>query len=214
LKLSQRAYERFKDALFNRRIPLGQTLTQAELIRLLDVPIGPLREAMQRLEQEGLLTPLPREGVRINKPDPDLIKNAFQLRRILEAEALRKFAEQATAETLGAWRARHQDLLARAEAGEIEATLTHASRAVDDSFHAAILAAVRNPLIEEAHARNNDRIRVIRLDLFYMPVAIAIMRTMEEHLKVIDALLARDAEAAVAAMDEHLTRAMHRAMGF
>ncbi len=214
MKLSQCAYERFKDALFNRRIPLGQTVTQAELTRLLDVPIGPLREAMQRLEQEGLLTPLPREGVRINKPDPDLIKNAFQLRRILEAEALRKFAEQANEATLAGWRTRHQELLQHATAGQAEAPLTRAARDVDDGFHAAILAAVRNPLIEEAHARNNDRIRVIRLDLFYKPVAIAIMRTMEEHLKVIDALLARDVVTALAAMDEHLTRAMHRAMGF
>lgn len=214
MKLSQHAYERFKEALFNRRLPLGQIVTQAELVRLLDVPIGPLRDAMQRLEQEGLLTPLPREGVRINKPDPGLIKNAFQLRRILEAESLRKFAEQANDVTLNAWRARHQDLLRLAQAGEAEASLTRLAREVDDSFHAAILAAVRNPLIEEAHARNNDRIRLIRLDLFYTPVAIAIMHTMEEHLRIIDALLARDVVAALQAMDDHLTRAMHRAMGF
>lgn len=214
MKLSQHAYERFKDALFTRRISLGQTVTQADLIRLLEVPIGPLREAMQRLEQEGLLTPLPREGVHINKPDPDLIKNAFQLRRILELEALRKFAEQTNEATLFGWHSRHQDLLRRAGAGESETTLSPAAREVDDSFHAAIIAAVRNPLIEEAHARNNDRIRLIRVDLFYMPVAIAIMRTMEEHLRVVDALMARDVATALAAMDDHLTRAMHRAVGF
>ena len=58
-------------------------------MQLLDVPIGPLREALQVLENDGLLTMLPRSGIRIVKPGMSLMKDSFQLRRILEIEGVR-----------------------------------------------------------------------------------------------------------------------------
>ena len=105
-KLSRIAYARFKESLFARRIPIGATVTQAELVELLEVPIGPLREALQVLENDGLLTMLPRSGIRIVKPGMSLMKDSFQLRRILELEAVRKYAEGCGATNSRGWRRR------------------------------------------------------------------------------------------------------------
>src|SRR4051794_313558 len=95
-KLSQIAYQRFKEALFSRQIPIGATVSQGELAELLQVQTGALREAMQLLEKEGFLTVLPRSGIRIVKPDMSHLKDCFQMRRVIEAEAVRRFAERAT----------------------------------------------------------------------------------------------------------------------
>src|SRR5260221_14206241 len=99
-KLSHLAYRRFKEALFDRRIRTGTVVSQAELAEIVGVPIGPLREALPVLESEGLLTVMPRSGIRICKPDFELIKHSYQLRRILEREAVARFVEQADGTTL------------------------------------------------------------------------------------------------------------------
>src|SRR4051794_40664782 len=75
VKLSQLAYQRFKEGLLTGRIEAGAVMSQADLVRLLDVPISPLREAIQVLESEGLLKVAPRSGIEIMKPDMELIKN-------------------------------------------------------------------------------------------------------------------------------------------
>jgi DNA-binding GntR family transcriptional regulator len=125
-------------------------LTQSELMALLDVPVGPLREALQVLESEGLLTMLPRSGIRIVKPDMTLMKNNFQLRRILECEAVRKYAERAPAEELAHWEGAHRGVVSRAQSGMAEAALLEHARTVDHGFQAALIGALRNPQIEKS----------------------------------------------------------------
>ncbi|MCX5581435.1 GntR family transcriptional regulator [Kaistia terrae] len=212
-KLSQIAYQRFKEALFSRQIPIGATVSQGELAELLQVQTGALREAMQLLEKEGFLTVLPRSGIRIVKPDMSHLKDCFQMRRVIEAEAVRRFAERATMVELADWRVRHEGIIELARGGTVESALIKRSAEVDQAFHVALVEGTRNPLMISAHAHMMEQIGVIRLDNMYMLSALAIIQTMQEHLGVIAALEAQDPEAAVTAMDAHLARAMHRAMG-
>lgn len=212
-KLSQIAYQRFKEALFSRQIPIGATVSQGELAELLQVQTGALREAMQLLEKEGFLTVLPRSGIRIVKPDMSHLKDCFQMRRVIEAEAVRRFAERATMVELADWRARHEGIIELARGGTVESALIKRSAEVDQAFHLALAESTRNPLMITAHAHMMEQIGVIRLDNMYMLSALAIIQTMQEHIGVIASLEKQDPDAAVAAMDAHLARAMHRAMG-
>jgi DNA-binding GntR family transcriptional regulator len=206
-KLSRIAYVRFKEGLFARRIPIGATVTQAELVELLEVPIGPLREALQVLENDGLLTMLPRSGIRIVQPGMGLLKDSFQLRRILELEAVRKYDELARLE------AAHRDVLAAAQSRMAEDALIAHSGTVDRGFHAILIASLRNPQIHEVYCRTDERIRLVRLDNRYRQSATTVTQAMQEHLVVLNALRAHDSAAAVAAMEDHLRRALHRAIG-
>ena len=213
-KLSQVAYTRFKESLFARRIPIGATVTQAELMELLDVPIGPLREALQVLENDGLLTMLPRAGIRIVKPSMSLMKDSFQLRRILELEAVRKYADVAQGEELARLDSAHRDVLAAAKSRMPEAALIAQSGVVDRGFHAVLIGSLRNPQIDEVYERTNERIRLVRLDNLYRQSAATVAQAMQEHLVILSALRAHDSAAAVAAMEDHLSRTLHRAVGF
>jgi DNA-binding GntR family transcriptional regulator len=212
-KLSQIAYQRFKEALFSRQIPIGATVSQGELAELLQVQTGALREAMQLLEKEGFLTVLPRSGIRIVKPDMSHLKDCFQMRRALEGEAVRRFAERVTMGELADWRARHEGIIELAHGGTVESALIERSTEVDQAFHTALSETTRNPLMISAHVHMMEQIGVIRLDNMYMLSSLAIIQTMQEHLAVLAALEAHDADGAAVAMDAHLARAMHRAMG-
>jgi DNA-binding GntR family transcriptional regulator len=212
MKLSQIAYARFKDGLLTGRIRAGATLSQSALSGLLDVPVGPLREAVQILEFEGLLTVMPRSGIRIAKPDLAAIRDAFQLRRLLEREAAGHFAAHAHTATLDRLRQAHDNLLAETEQAPHDAALWARARAVDLDLHRTLVQGLRNPLITATFERVHAQISLVRLDMEYQLSATLIRRTMTEHLAIIAALRQGDPDAATAAMDTHLTQAMHRHM--
>ncbi len=211
MKLSQLAYARFKESLFARRIRPGAVMSQADLSEIVGVPIGPLREAVQVLEHEGFLTVMPRSGIRIAKPDMALIRNVFQMRRVIEREAASRYAETFRAHELAEQRAAHLDVIARVDAQAEDPGLWEHERRVDEGLHSLLVANLRNPIMSSVFERVYGQIMLVRLDTQYTLSATLIRRTMQEHLRIIDALQ-ESPEAAAAAMDEHLTQAMHRAM--
>jgi DNA-binding GntR family transcriptional regulator len=213
VKLSHIAYQRFKEALFTGQIKSGAVLSQSDLVATLGVPVSPLREAIQVLEAEGLLTVVPRSGIRIVQPDMELIKNAYQLRRLLEREAVLKFTLSCPRDELEAWEERHAQLAKAVENGLEQPDLGERVNEVDAAFHFALVRALRNPIIDEVYARNMERLVLIRLDQAGALTPLLVRLSMAEHLKVIDAMKRQDPEGAAAAMDEHLVIAMHRAMG-
>ncbi len=205
------AYDRFKAQLFKRNLVPGQFVSQGELCELLDVPLGPTREALKRLEAESLVRLIPQRGIQITDIGVTLIHEAFEFRTILEVAAVRKFTHSATDGTL-----RELDLSTRAvltrmaTASEPDNRLLDAALQVDWGMHNLIIEAMGNQVLIAAHQQNFDKIRMIRLhgrSPRYLPLA------MEEHLLVIEALLRRDPAAAADALAQHLAAAERRALG-
>src|SRR5256885_14537020 len=94
------AYERFKAELFKRNLAPGQFVSQGELCELLDVPLGPTREALKRLEAESLVRLIPQRGIQITDIGVTLIHEAFEFRIVLETAAIRRFVHSAADATL------------------------------------------------------------------------------------------------------------------
>jgi DNA-binding GntR family transcriptional regulator len=214
LKLSDVAYKRFKESLFSHRLALGAMVSQAELVELLDVPLTPLRDAVHRLHAEGLVEIMPRSGIRILKPDMELIRHTYQLRTMLEREGIRRYAEVCTAAEVASWAEPHEAVEQALDAGMGHAEAAALAQEVDDAFHHAVIGSLRNPIIDEVYRQTRDRVALIRLDRAYVLSPPLIRATMREHRAVLDALGANDRDAAARAMDEHLTHSLHRAMGF
>jgi DNA-binding GntR family transcriptional regulator len=212
-KLSQIAYRRFKEALFERRLTAGSTVSQAELVDVTGVPISPLREALQVLEAEGLIQILPRSGIRIVKPDLALVRNAFQLRSMLEVPTVRRAAEAMPRARLESFLASHEKLLARTLGLEVTRETADEAHDVDFGLHLGMIGFMANPLLDRAYRQVHDHLRLVRLDQAYMYWAAAIARTMQEHIAIIRACLARDPDAAAAALEHHFAMAMQRALG-
>lgn len=212
-KLSQLAYRRFKEALFSGRVRAGTTVSQADLVGLTGVPISPLREAIQVLEAEGLVSVRPRAGIRIAKPDLALVRNAYQLRGMLELPAMRHAAEALPRDRLLALERSHEALIAETAGIEVTRDIAERVRDEDFGFHREIVGFMANPLLDRAYRQAHDHIQLIRLDQLYMLSSAAIARTMQEHLVIIRACLARDPAAAGAALEHHFAKAMQRALG-
>jgi DNA-binding GntR family transcriptional regulator len=212
-KLSDTARRRFKEAMRAGRIKAGAFVSQAELASLVGVPLGALRDAMQVLEHEGFLTIMPRSGIQIVKADMELLRNAFQLRRMIELEGARKMVELAPAEELASWTQRHAAILARARADERDGQVTGEAIALDGAFHDQLVAQLRNPLILDDYQRTMDLLNIIRIDSIAAVQHYAVDSSMVEHLEILAAMTARDLGESVRRLERHLAQAMHRAMG-
>ena len=204
------AYERFKAQLFKRNLVPGQFVSQGELCALLDVPLGPTREALKRLEAESLVRLIPQRGIQIADIGVTLIREAFEFRTILELAAVRHYASYGDADALAAIEDETRAIHARLAAGEHDGRLLDAALQVDWGLHNLIIESMGNQILINAHQQNFDKIKMIRLhgrSPRYLPLA------MEEHLAVIAALKARDADKAAAALELHLQCAERRALG-
>lgn len=210
-QLRWQAYDRFQQQLLAARIRPGQFVSQRELAALTGLPLGAIREVIPRLEAEGLLRTVPQRGLQIANVDVRLVRNAFQLRAILEKEAAAHFAAVATGAQLDALEAAHRDVVARAAHG-VTPALLDAAQAVDWGLHDTMIDALGNEIVSAIYRVNSLRIRLIRLDRVTL-TAESLAPAMDEHLALIAALRTRDPQRAVAAIDAHLTHARNRALG-
>lgn len=210
-RLSDLAYTRVLEALFDRRLPAGAFVSQNDLVELVGVPVAPLRDALRVLEAEGILTIHPRSGIQFTKPGAELTKSTYQFRSIIERAAVRVFCETATDEEIAILRRRHLEMALRVEQqGITDETLAELEK-LEVLFHNSNIGSLRNPLIENAYQRMRTYLRLVRLDR-RMTVPLA-QRTMREHLEVIAAVEERDPDAAEAALAAHFTTALQRHLG-
>lgn len=211
-RLSEVAYERILEGLFARRVQVGAFLSQAELCALVDVPIAPLRDALRVLEAEGILTIHPRSGIQFVKPGLELTRATYQFRLIIERAAVRVFAEQGDEVAIAAMLEGHRAMIAQVEAtGLDDAALQEVDR-LEQGFHGAVIGIMQNQLIDTSYRRMMHYLRLLRLDRkFSAPI---ILRTLREHVDILEACARRDADGAEAALAAHLGAAIQRNIGF
>ena len=102
-----------------------------------------MREALLKLEQEGLVHLVPQRGIRVAEASLALIRNAFQLRLIVEREAVRHFAESAPEGEIEELLALHRAIAGRAQ-GRVDGALLAEAQAEDRSLHDRLVAALGN----------------------------------------------------------------------
>src|SRR5262245_17267360 len=93
-------YEELKERLFAGELRTGQFVSQRELAELLGATLNPVREAIRKLEAEGLINVYPQRGIQIVEAGLKAINDAYQYRQLLETNALRHFATAANDATI------------------------------------------------------------------------------------------------------------------
>ena len=210
-----RAYTGFTRQILNGGILPGQFISQRELMTLLDMPLGAVREMIPRLEAGGLIKTVPKRGLQIAHVDLKLIRNAFQVRAMIEREAVLNFVHTATDAELEAIEAGHRDILARASAmaadSSADAALLDDAQAIDWGLHDRMVDALGNEIITEIYRVNSLRVRLIKLEHSVITPA-RLIPAMQEHLRFIAALRQRDAGGALELLNEHINSARNRVM--
>lgn len=210
--LRARAYESFQQQIVQASIRPGQFVSQRELMQLLGMPLGAVRELIPRLEAEGLLRTVPQRGLQIAHVDLRLINNAFQFRALLEREAATHFCSVVSDADLAAIDDAHQRIVQRARKGPIDDALLTDATTVDWGLHDMMIDTLGNELISEAYRINSLRVRLIRLEGSTLS-AEALLPAMEEHLWFIEALRRRDAAAVAERLGHHIESARLRVLG-
>jgi DNA-binding GntR family transcriptional regulator len=208
--LKQQAYARFKERLFAGELRPGQFVSQRELSEVIGLPIAPVRDALRRLAAESLVHIIPQRGVRIAEVDVTLIRDAIELRSVLECHAAQAFVEQGDFAALAEIEGRMQAGLERARDAFDEA-LADEALALDDRFHALLIEATGNAIMRAAWQMNHDRIRLIRQNNRFSRDRL--IAATEEHLAIVAALRRRDPLAAASAVRGHLQVVFRRAVG-
>jgi DNA-binding GntR family transcriptional regulator len=213
--LRARAYQGFTQHILSGGIRSGQFISQRELMTLLDMPLGAVREMIPRLEAGGLIKTVPQRGLQIAHVDLKLIRNAFQVRSMIEREAVLDFVHTATDGELATIEANHRDILARASAVSADVSsdtgLLDDAQATDWGLHDRMVDALGNEILSGIYRVNSLRVRLIKLEHSVITPA-RLIPAMQEHLSFIAALRRRDAKEAVELLDEHINSARSRVL--
>jgi DNA-binding GntR family transcriptional regulator len=185
----------------------GDKVNIDALARELEVSPTPLREALARLESDGLVRKRPLVGYTVS---PLLTRqeftDMFDMRLVLEGAAARWAAERASDEVRAAIAAESEIPAPIAEPGQ-DGRGSHAMfTALDARFHDLIADAANNPLLSGEIVRLHAHLHIHRLYFPYTETG----TTHEEHRAIAAAISAGDADEAEAAMRLHLTHARKR----
>lgn len=197
LSPSESAYRQLRDMLLAGAFPLTRRLAEERLATMAGVSRTPVRHALIRLHGEGLISRHRDGGYRPTIPDPKDIAGLYEARRALEIGALWRPAEvgdrheRAALEHLREdWETLRRDQ-PTADAGFVT---------LDEDFHVRLTAASGNEVMADLLRSINARIRVVRIHDFLTDDRI--QRTIAEHLRLLDAVMADDPQQA-----EHIFRA-------
>lgn len=210
--LRARAYENFRQQILQANVRPGQFVSQRELMQLLNMPLGAVREVIPRLEAEGLLRTVPQRGLQIAHVDLKLIHNAFQLRSMLEREAAVHFSHVVSDEDLQAIEQAHLAIIERARRDGISDELLTDATSVDWGLHDLMIDTLGNELISQAYRINSLRVRLIHLERSTLSADI-LLPAMQEHLALIAALKTRDPHSVADALGKHIQSAHERVLG-
>lgn len=211
-RLSDVAYQRILEGLFDRTVPAGAFVSQNELVRLLGIPVAPLRDALRVLEAEGVLTIHPRSGIQFIKPGLELTRSTYQFRAIVERAAVRAYAENADEAEVEGLLERHLALIAAVERSALTPEHLMEMEDLEHLLHNSVIGILNNPLIESAYRRMHNYLKLLRLDRrLTSPVAV---RTLGEHVAILRACRARNADHAEIALNAHFAAALQRSLGF
>jgi DNA-binding GntR family transcriptional regulator len=205
--LSDTTYETIKRLIMDDRLAPGARISMESLARELDVSPTPVREALARLDAEGLVVKRPLAGYTVS-PQLDLaaFEDLFRMRMLLEPEAARLAAGRSVdlAELTDL-----TERMANVPAGEGYAAYRD-QVALDARFHDAIATASGSPLLREAISRLRAHMHLYRL---YWRSGIA-TTTATEHDRIIAALAVGDPDAVAEAMYAHLRTSHDRLIQF
>lgn len=184
------------EAVLEQRLSLGARLVEEKLCEIFGVSRTKVRQALNRLSQNRLVTLRPRHGAFITKPSPAEAQQVFDARRVVEREVVKRFAKSATAEQFAAL-----DAHLAAERRAIEAGNVPLRNRLLGTFHVKIAEFAGNEVLAQILTGLVSRSSLVTL-LFQSNRSV--FCSTDEHAAVVGALRKRNARLAIRLMDTHL----------
>jgi DNA-binding GntR family transcriptional regulator len=191
-------YELLRDMMVSLALPPGTALIRSELAAQYGVSQTPVRDALMRLEEEGLVDVIPQAGTRVSKIDLTKAGQAHFLRRAIELEIVRDLAASANAALVP----RLRNLLAQQRA-QLDMEDFESFAATDQEFHRELYAAAN--VLELWHLVRSRSGHIDRLRRLHLPAVGKAQRVLSDHTLIVDAIEAGDGTEAQRRLRDHLS---------
>lgn len=199
--LKDKAYHYIKSRILSCEYLPGTFLDEKKLIEEIKSSRTPIREALNKIEQENLIKIIPKKGVMITELSLKNILDIYQLREIIEPAAILKYGNLYPKDTLENFR----DIFA-----------SHISNSpefynADDDFHYFIIEPFKNAYINnimEEIRTQSKRLRIVTGRIREYDL------TSKEHIRIIDHILNEQYDSASVKMKEHIALARNNAIEY
>jgi DNA-binding GntR family transcriptional regulator len=195
---------KLRGAILSGRFRPGQRLRERELVERMGVSRTPIREALRKLELEGLVTTVPYKGPVVTRPTLDDARELYEARAALEGRAVALFTQRRDPRALiqmrtAIGRGRRAVLRGRA-AGVL---------AANNAFHDTLAAGCGNALLEMLISNLRDRIVLLRVRSLAQPGRQA--KSIAEHRAILRLIERGRADAARRLTEQHIMHAWRAA---
>ncbi|MDP1792764.1 MAG: GntR family transcriptional regulator [Acidimicrobiales bacterium] len=202
---SEQAYQQVRAAIVENRYPPGARLVEARIAEDLGLSRTPVREALRRLEAEGLVVSEPNRGAMVRPLSETEVVDLYGLRIRLESYAAEVAAQRVTeAELAALFDAVEAFSAARKAEGADELEHVRQIHEANRCIHDGILAAARHRRLQSMLARTVDIPLVFQAFQSFGPAEME--RSDTFHRLIVEALYRRDGARAGALMAEHIAQ--------
>ncbi|MGY1774213.1 GntR family transcriptional regulator [Blastococcus sp. SYSU D00813] len=187
------ALTRLREAIVSGELAPGAVVKDAELAARLGLSVAPVRAALTRLADEGLVEAKPQSHTRVTPLDVAAVRDAAAVVRVMHELAVREAVPRLTGDDVARMRAANADFAAAVERGDVDAAL-----AADDALHAVLVDRAGNRAAAATVDRFTPAIRRLERRRF----AAEGRHSVVLHDRLIAACAAPDVDAAVATTTE------------
>lgn len=196
MRLSEKAYQLIKEKVVTLELPPSAVIDEHVLMQELGLGRTPIREALQRLDSEGLVNIVPRRGTFVNDISVTDLQKIFELRIVLEGFCAGLAAERITEQQLSKMEMVLRDLERSRDLDQ------QTLMGIDKRFHRLLYTASDNEFMIDIL----DRLYDLSLRLWYLVLnrLDEVRHSIEQHYEVLDALKEGDSTRAEAVMQNHV----------
>jgi DNA-binding GntR family transcriptional regulator len=203
--LSDAVVDRIREAIWSGVYAPGDRLVERRLAREFGISHIPLREALARLTEEGLVERLPRRGARVASLTPRTLEEVSSLRVVLEQFVVRRLKDRFTPEAHAELQVVVDQMVEAADRHDLVRV-----RELDQQFHQRLWELTDHALLIELAAQMRSR-----TSHFYRAAAASlepdeVRRHADSHQRLLDVIASGDRRAAERAMQQHVEQAAQR----
>jgi len=198
---SEEAYLKIRDRIVSLDLAPGSVVNEARLQSELNIGRTPIREALQRLAHEKLVQSVPHRGTFVTDVKITDLARITEVRVVIEAHAARLAAERCTERDVAALSELLASLRARRVMDQRELMR------MDQQIHRQIYAAARNSFLESTLERYFNL--SLRLWFLVLDHEVRLRAAVDEHVELLEAVIAHDGDRAEAIMRRHVTGFEH-----
>lgn len=203
--LRELVFESLREAIISGHLHPGERLMEIQLAEELGVSRTPVREAIRKLELEGLVLMIPRKGAYVSQISMKDIADVFEIRSALEGLAARLAAERATDDEIEQMERVLVRISESADRDDVSSAVSF-----DADFHERLIGSSHNGRLSQIVSNLREQIQRFRLTSLSHPGRVKL--ALEEHKKILEAISLRDPELAQNLAYEHIENAENSLM--